>query len=263
MLAQQVLVRLTGILTATVGVVDQPWPWTAPANRHAQGIADQLCLNAIRQRPTNDAQCVQVDHHRQVQPALVGPEVGDGRCPDLVLGAYIELAIQEILCHRQPMTAVGGEPVTALATHLNASLLHEAAGLTAPDIVPHNAQLPRHTPAAADATRALMNRLDPQHHVLPLFPTARSTPLSLVIETAGTFLVSPLSAHARWHMISGGTRNDPGKCSRNAFANLKKTCRKLGISFWDYLGDRIGQHGDIAPSPDVIRGCTSAAHAAP
>src|SRR6266851_1383891 len=35
--------------------------------------------------------------------------------------------------------------------------------------------------------------------------------------------------------ISGGTRSDAGRRCRDTFASLKKTCRKLGIRFWDYL----------------------------
>ncbi len=40
--------------------------------------------------------------------------------------------------------------------------------------------------------------------------------------------------------ISGTTRSDPGRDARDAFLGLAKTCRKLGISFWDYLGSRLG-----------------------
>jgi len=39
--------------------------------------------------------------------------------------------------------------------------------------------------------------------------------------------------------ISGGTRSDEGRRGRDTFASLKKTCRKLGISFWSYLNDRL------------------------
>ncbi len=40
--------------------------------------------------------------------------------------------------------------------------------------------------------------------------------------------------------ISGSTRSDEGRRCRDTFASLKKTCRKLGVSFWDYLTDRVG-----------------------
>jgi len=39
--------------------------------------------------------------------------------------------------------------------------------------------------------------------------------------------------------ISGSTRSPTGRRCRDTFTSLKKTCRKLGISFWDYLSDRI------------------------
>ena len=64
-------------------------------------------------------------------------------------------------------------------------------------------------------------------------------------------------------IISGGTRSDLGKRCRDGFASLKKTCRKLGISFWDYLGDRIARHGHIAPLPDIIRERAAAASTVP
>src|SRR6202043_3947863 len=39
--------------------------------------------------------------------------------------------------------------------------------------------------------------------------------------------------------ISGGTRSDAGRDCRDAFLALAKTCAKLGIRFWDYLGARL------------------------
>ncbi len=40
--------------------------------------------------------------------------------------------------------------------------------------------------------------------------------------------------------ISGSTRSDNGRRCRDTFASLKKTGRKLGVSFWEYLTDRVG-----------------------
>ena len=39
--------------------------------------------------------------------------------------------------------------------------------------------------------------------------------------------------------VSGGTRSDRGRDCRNTFLGLAKTCAKLGIGFWDYLGNRL------------------------
>lgn len=53
--------------------------------------------------------------------------------------------------------------------------------------------------------------------------------------------------------ISGGTRNDAGRRCRDTFASLKKTCRKLGLRFWDYLQDRVRGLGQIPRLADLIR----------
>ena len=55
--------------------------------------------------------------------------------------------------------------------------------------------------------------------------------------------------------ISGGTHSDAGRDCRDAFLGLMHTCAKLGIAFWDYLGDRIGVVAGVAvPAlPDLIR----------
>jgi hypothetical protein len=53
--------------------------------------------------------------------------------------------------------------------------------------------------------------------------------------------------------VSGGTRSDLGRQCRDTFASLKKTCRKLGVSFWQYLIDRVSHQNLIPPLPILIR----------
>jgi hypothetical protein len=55
--------------------------------------------------------------------------------------------------------------------------------------------------------------------------------------------------------ISGGTRSDAGRDCRDAFLGLAKTCTKLGISFWDYLGARlaVAGSGTIPHLPELVR----------
>jgi Transposase IS66 family len=53
--------------------------------------------------------------------------------------------------------------------------------------------------------------------------------------------------------VSGGTRNEAGRRCRDTFASLKKTCRKLGVRFWDYLQDRIRGLGHIPRLAELIR----------
>lgn len=55
--------------------------------------------------------------------------------------------------------------------------------------------------------------------------------------------------------VSGGTRSNPGRDCRDAFLGLAKTCAKLGLSFWDYLGARLAISGQasIPHLPDLVR----------
>lgn len=58
--------------------------------------------------------------------------------------------------------------------------------------------------------------------------------------------------HVRKKKVSGGTRSDTGRQCRDTFSSLKKTCRKLGISFWSYLLDRISCSDQIPPLHHII-----------
>ena len=53
--------------------------------------------------------------------------------------------------------------------------------------------------------------------------------------------------------ISGSTRSDEGKKCWDTFASLKKTCHKLGISFWKYLEDRIKKLKKIPNLANIMK----------
>ena len=59
--------------------------------------------------------------------------------------------------------------------------------------------------------------------------------------------------YARLRKISGGTRSDTGRRCRDTFMSLKKTCRKLGVSFQAYLRDRLRGLGEIPLLADLMR----------
>ena len=56
--------------------------------------------------------------------------------------------------------------------------------------------------------------------------------------------------------ISGSTRSENGRRCRDTFASLKKTCRKHGISFWEYLIDRTSGESKISPIAEIIQNAT-------
>ncbi len=64
---------------------------------------------------------------------------------------------------------------------------------------------------------------------------------------------SDIREYVKRRKISGGTRSAAGRRCRDTFASLKKTCRKLGVRFWDYLQDRVRGLGQIPRLADLIR----------
>jgi hypothetical protein len=52
--------------------------------------------------------------------------------------------------------------------------------------------------------------------------------------------------------VSGSTRSESGRLCRDSFTSLKKTCRKLGISFWQYLLDRVEYKMNLPALADIM-----------
>jgi hypothetical protein len=66
---------------------------------------------------------------------------------------------------------------------------------------------------------------------------------------------SDIRAQVTRRKVSGGTHSDMGRDCRDAFLGLMKTCQKLGVSFWDYLGTRLAipDQPAIPYLPDLVR----------
>jgi hypothetical protein len=56
--------------------------------------------------------------------------------------------------------------------------------------------------------------------------------------------------------VSAGTRSDAGRDCRDALLGLAKTCDKLGIALWDFLGSRlkVAAHLVVEPLDRYVRG---------
>lgn len=63
---------------------------------------------------------------------------------------------------------------------------------------------------------------------------------------------SDIREYVKRRKISGSTRSDPGRRCRDTFASLKKTCRKLGLSFWKYLNDRNANLNTLPYLPGLV-----------
>jgi hypothetical protein len=68
-----------------------------------------------------------------------------------------------------------------------------------------------------------------------------------------------IRCHVTKRKISGGTWSDQGRQALDTFLGLLKTCQKLRVSFFDYLGDRLGVAGapNIMPLQELVRSTIS------
>jgi hypothetical protein len=64
---------------------------------------------------------------------------------------------------------------------------------------------------------------------------------------------SDIREYAKRRKVSGGTKSPSGRKSRDTFTSLKKTCRKLKVSFWEYLNDRNSKQNLIPRLSELMR----------
>jgi len=69
---------------------------------------------------------------------------------------------------------------------------------------------------------------------------------------------SDIREYVKRRKVSGGTQSLSGRKSRDTFTSLKKTCRKLKVSFWEYLNDRNFKRNSIPRLSDLMRKMASA-----
>ena len=87
---------------------------------------------------------------------------------------------------------------------------------------------------------------------------ANKAELLLVLERPDIPLHNNLSEndirdYVKKRKISATTRSEAGRAARDTFLSLKKTCQKLGLSFWHYLQDRLARTNLLPPLPTLIR----------
>ena len=99
--------------------------------------------------------------------------------------------------------------------------------------------------AELDATVARLRANKAELLVVLDLPRSRCTPTAPRATSAASSPSATL----------GGTRSAAGKRARDTFLGLLKTCAKLGVSFWDYLGARlkIPDAAAVPWLPDLIR----------
>jgi hypothetical protein len=209
---------------------------------------------------------VKDDRHVRIatEGALLGSLLEKGFNPDLVIvsdGAGQFAILLHALCwihaerlihklipvndmQRQAIALVRDE-VWGLYSDLKAYKLQPSADKVAPFQDRFDLTFTRHT--GYDTLDELLQRLHRHKDKLLLVLKRPEIPL----HTNGS--ETDIRDYVKIRKVSAGTRSDLGRLCRDTFASLKKTCRKLGISFWHYLQDRISLTNAIEPLPTLIR----------
>jgi hypothetical protein len=199
-----------------------------------------------------DALGIETERHRRIATAgaLMGSLARCGLAPDLAIisddagqfkvlvhglcWVHAERLIHKMLPlndeHREDIARVRGE-VWSLYANLKAYKLN-------PDVAQKEVLSQRFDEIFKQKTRytsltLLLRRLHQHKTELLLVLERPEVPL----HTNGS--ETDIRDHVKKQKVSGGTRSDLGRQCRDTFSSLKKTCRKLKISFWDYLLDRI------------------------
>jgi hypothetical protein len=69
---------------------------------------------------------------------------------------------------------------------------------------------------------------------------------------------SHLREYVTKRKVSGGTRSGAGRRCRDTFASLKKTCRCLGVNFWEYVQDRVRGVSQVPQLTELMRRAAAA-----
>ncbi len=124
---QSILELAAAILAAPVAVEYQTRRRAPPPPRHGQRVLDQTGLHVRLQAPAHHLAAEQVDDRSQVQPALVGGDVGDVATPQVVGDLRVEAPLHQVWCHRQAVFAVSRHHKLALGSGSDAVLFHQLA----------------------------------------------------------------------------------------------------------------------------------------
>ena len=151
MAGQQRAVGFAGVLAASIRVDDQPGRRPALGDGHPQSGTDQLGRHARGHRPADDLAREQVHHHRQIQPAAAGTQVGNVGDPCLVRARGVELPVQHIGRHRQAVPAIGRVHELAMPDRAQPVFTHQPANPMAAKLQPFGAQHLQQPAAAVTA----------------------------------------------------------------------------------------------------------------
>jgi len=132
-LAEFLPVIAAGILAAPIAVMDQALGRPAIGQRHVERSDDQGGLHGRIHGPADDLARVQIEDGGEVEPALVGADVGDVGHPLLVRRGRGEIAVDDVVGDRRVVVGIGGDEAHARRLGMEACLPHQPSHPLAAD----------------------------------------------------------------------------------------------------------------------------------
>jgi hypothetical protein len=229
------------------------------------GATDQVFVDAMQWQAALEGFGITEDRHRRIatEGALLGSVLAHGVNPELAVVSD-DAGQFNVLCHA--LCWIHAERVLAKLVGFN-DAQRRALGQVRTAIWGLYRDLKAYQVAPRpEARRVAEDRFDAICATKTCFVSLNlalqrmgrnKRELLLVLERPELPLHNNLSEgdireYVKRRKISGGTRSEEGRRSRDTFASLKKTCRKLGVSFWNFVNDRLRAEQHIAPLAALI-----------
>ena len=108
MMAQNFLVIMQAILAAAIRMMDAAFWWPRRAMAISNARIRQIAIHSVADGPADHTHGMQVQNHRQIQPALTGPNVTDVDSPLFVGVIRHKIPVQQVWCNIELVIAVRG-----------------------------------------------------------------------------------------------------------------------------------------------------------
>ena len=139
------------VLAAAVAM-ENAAPWRgSERNGHFQRADRQIAFQAITDGPADDAPGVKVQDHRQIEPALPGPDVADVTRPFLIGLIGSEIALKQVWGDVERVIAVRRRLEFTCSFNDNSILAHQPTDAPVPNVDTNFLQLFGHSRAAVAA----------------------------------------------------------------------------------------------------------------
>ena len=137
MVAQDFLIFVRTVLAATVAMKHAAPRRGPERDGHFQRADRQVAFQAITDSPADNAPGVQVQDHRQIEPALAGPDVADVSCPFLIGLIGSEVALQQVWSDVERVIAVRRRLEFVCSFNDNSVLSHQPPNTPVPNFNPN------------------------------------------------------------------------------------------------------------------------------